>query len=72
MDSIVGDNIPILTEAEKFNETVISSVKRVSSRLLGARCAATCVLHVPPASQCQTCLYGAQLAAHVILHSLVD
>ena len=51
VDSIVGDNIPILTEAEKFNETVISSVKRVSARLLGARCAAACVLRVPPASQ---------------------
>ena len=49
VDSIVGDNIPILTEAEKFNETVISSVKRVSARLLGARCAAACVLCMAPA-----------------------
>ena len=40
VDSIVGDNIPILTEAEKFNETMVSSVKRVSARLLGAHCAA--------------------------------
>ena len=36
VDSIVGDNIPILTEAEKFNETVLSSVKRVQAHLLGA------------------------------------
>ncbi|KAK9835421.1 hypothetical protein WJX81_008529 [Elliptochloris bilobata] len=35
VDSIVGDNIPILTEAEKFNETVTSSVKRVAAHLLG-------------------------------------
>ncbi len=35
VDSIVGDNIPILTEAEKFNETVLSSVKRVQAHLLG-------------------------------------
>lgn len=31
----MGDNIPILTEAEKFNETVLSSVKRVQAHLLG-------------------------------------
>jgi len=40
VDSIVSDNIPILTEAEKFNETLISSVKRVRAHLLGARRAA--------------------------------
>ena len=29
------DNIPILTEQEKFNETAISSVKRIAAKLRG-------------------------------------
>lgn len=36
IDSIVGDNIPVLTEDEKYNETVISSVRRVAAKLTGA------------------------------------
>ena len=35
IDSVIGDNIPILTEQEKFNETVTSSVKRIESSLTG-------------------------------------
>ena len=37
VDSVVGDNIPILTEQEKFNEAVSSIVKRVSAKLTGVR-----------------------------------
>lgn len=35
IDSIVGENIPILTEDEKYNETVASSVNRVVAKLTG-------------------------------------
>lgn len=35
IDSIVGENIPILTEEEKYNETVSSSVKRIVAKLSG-------------------------------------
>ena len=35
IDSIVGENIPILTGEEKYNETVTSSVKRVVAKLSG-------------------------------------
>ena len=35
IDSIVGDNIPILTGEEKYNETVTSSVARVVAKLSG-------------------------------------
>jgi uncharacterized membrane protein YgcG len=35
IDSIVGENIPILTGEEKYNETVSSSVSRVVARLSG-------------------------------------
>ena len=35
IDSVIGDNIPILTEQEKFNETVTSSIKRVEAALTG-------------------------------------
>ena len=35
IDSVIGDNIPILTEQEKFNETVTSSVKRIGAALTG-------------------------------------
>ena len=38
VDSVVGDSIPILTEAEKFNEAVSSIVKRVEARLTGEHC----------------------------------
>ena len=35
MDSIISDNIPVLTEQEKFNETAISSVQRLAAKLRG-------------------------------------
>lgn len=35
IDGIVGDNIPIFTEEEKFNETVTSSLKRIEAVLTG-------------------------------------
>ena len=35
VESIVTDNIPILTEQEKFNETAVSSVKRIAAVLRG-------------------------------------
>lgn len=35
IDSIVGDQIPILTEEEKYNETVLSSVSRIEAILNG-------------------------------------
>lgn len=35
VDSVVGDNIPIFTEEEKFNEAVSSIVKRVEAKLSG-------------------------------------
>lgn len=35
IEGIVSDNIPIFTEQEKYNEAVISSVKRVEAALLG-------------------------------------
>lgn len=37
VDSVVSDNIPIFTEAEKFNEAVSSIVKRVDAKLTGAQ-----------------------------------
>ena len=36
IDSVVGDNIPILAGDEKFNEAITSSVKRVEAKLSGA------------------------------------
>jgi len=35
VDSIVGENIPIFTEKEMFNEAAISSVNRVIANLTG-------------------------------------
>lgn len=35
VDSIVGSNIPIYTEEEKYNQTVTSSIDRLSAKLLG-------------------------------------
>lgn len=35
VDSVLGDNIPVLTEQEKFNETVTSSVKRLEAVITG-------------------------------------
>ena len=35
IDSIIGDNIPILTEQEKWNETLTSCVKRIEAVLTG-------------------------------------
>jgi uncharacterized protein len=35
IDSIVGENIPILTDEEKYNETITSSVSRVVAKLSG-------------------------------------
>ena len=35
IDSIASENIPILTVEEKFNETVNSSVERISAQLKG-------------------------------------
>jgi hypothetical protein len=35
IDSIVGDNIPILAEEEKYNQTVTSSLERLAARLDG-------------------------------------
>jgi hypothetical protein len=35
IDSIVGDNIPIFTEEEKYNQTVTSSVERLEAQLNG-------------------------------------
>lgn len=37
IDSIVGDNIPVLTEREKYNETVTSSVRRIEAVLTGQK-----------------------------------
>ncbi|KAL3152803.1 hypothetical protein ABBQ38_012385 [Trebouxia sp. C0009 RCD-2024] len=37
IDSVIGENIPIFTEQEKFNETVTSSVKRLESALTGQK-----------------------------------
>lgn len=35
IDSVVGDNIPVLAGDEKFNEAITSSVKRVEAKLSG-------------------------------------
>ena len=35
IDGVVGDNISILTEEEKYNETVTSSVNRIVAKLTG-------------------------------------
>lgn len=35
IDSVVTENIPILTEDEKFNETITSTISRVSAVLEG-------------------------------------
>lgn len=37
IDSVIGDNVSILTEEEKYNEAVTSSVKRVVAKLTGAQ-----------------------------------
>lgn len=37
IDSVIGDNIPIFTEQEKFNETITSSVKRLEASLTGQK-----------------------------------
>ena len=36
IDSVVSENIPILTSEEKYNETVTSAVDRISAQLTGA------------------------------------
>ena len=36
IDSVTADNLPILASDEKFNEAVVSSVKRVEAKLTGA------------------------------------
>ena len=36
IDSVVTKNIPVFTTEEKYNETVISSVDRISAKLQGA------------------------------------
>lgn len=35
IDSVVTKNIPVFTTEEKYNETVISSVDRISAKLQG-------------------------------------
>lgn len=35
LDSIVSDNIPIWTEEERYNQTVLSSVERIEAQLTG-------------------------------------
>lgn len=35
IDSLISDDIPILTEQEKFNETVLESVRRIEAVLNG-------------------------------------
>ena len=35
VDSIIGDNIPVLAEQEKYGEALISSVKRITAKLEG-------------------------------------
>ena len=35
VDSIETQNIPILTEEDKYNEAVISSITRIEAELLG-------------------------------------
>ena len=37
IDSVVGDNLPILAGDEKYNEAVASSVKRIEAKLTGER-----------------------------------
>lgn len=37
MDSIVSDNIPIWTEEERYNQTVLSSVDRIEAQLNGQK-----------------------------------
>ena len=36
IDSIIGENIPILTQEEKYNECMTSTLKRVEAVLTGA------------------------------------
>lgn len=36
IDSIIGENIPVFTQEEKYNECVTSSVKRIEAVLTGA------------------------------------
>lgn len=35
VDSVLSDNIPVLTEQEKFNETITSSIKRLEASIIG-------------------------------------
>ena len=43
IDSIISENIPTLTEAEKFNEALTSCVARIEAKLTGtSQPSATC------------------------------
>jgi hypothetical protein len=42
LDSIVSDNIPIWTEEEKYNQTVLSSVDRIEAQLTGQKVPGVC------------------------------
>lgn len=35
IESIISTNIPIFTEEEKYNQTIISSVDRLEAKLMG-------------------------------------
>lgn len=37
LDSIVSENIPIWTEEERYNQTVLSSVDRLEAQLTGQK-----------------------------------
>lgn len=37
VDSVLSDNIPVLTEQEKFNETITSSIKRLEASIIGSK-----------------------------------
>ena len=52
VDSVLSENIPVLTEQEKFNETITSSIKRLEASITGQLS-----MHLPM----MLCLHTAQL-----------
>jgi hypothetical protein len=51
LDSIVSDNIPIWTEEERYNQTVLSSVDRIEAQLTGQPVPGACSRHGPVVCQ---------------------
>lgn len=63
IDSITGENIPIYTEEEKYNQTVLSSVERLEAQLNGKEVPGEMTGH-PYVAQAAECQWLAKICAH--------